>query len=189
MSARMQRTTRLDDASDAVLADRAADGDTRAFAALISRYRRLLRNYAYRIVGSASDSDDAVQDALISAWQQLPALEDRAAVRGWLIRITTRKALDLVRARRTHDDVDDAEVAAPTHAGPESSARTAALSTSLDSALAALPGQQRRVWTLRELGEYSYDEIATELQLPVSTVRGLLARARRTLIQQMDGWR
>lgn len=182
-------TSRLEEAADSVLADRAADGDSRAFAVLVRRYSRLLRSYARRILGTQHSSDDIVQEALLTAWQQLPKLEDRHAVRGWLIRITTRKALDTVRSYRQHDDIDDTDVEAPSAAGPAEVAQAAALSTSLGTALAALPTNQQQVWVLRELGEFSYDEIAVELDLPVSTVRGLLARARRTLINQMDGWR
>ena len=67
--------------------------------------------------------------------------------------------------------------------------QTVIASMAQDEALAALPEPQRRAWTLRELGGLGYEEIAEELGLPVSTVRGLLARARRTLVQQLDGWR
>ena len=54
---------------------------------------------------------------------------------------------------------------------------------------ADLPEDQRRCWTLRELAECSYGQIAEELDLPVSTVRGLLARARKTLLREMEEWR
>lgn len=57
------------------------------------------------------------------------------------------------------------------------------------AALDRLPETQRRAWTLRELGGLGYDEIAAELDLPVSTVRGALARARARLITELDGWR
>ena len=185
------RTPLLDEASDALLADRAADGDARAFAVLVRRHGGLLRGYARKVLGAsaASSSDDVVQEALIAAWQQLPQLEDRAAVRGWLVRVTSRKAIDLLRSMKQHDDVDDHDAPAPAGAGPEAVADAHALAGSLDAALAALPEQQRRAWTLRELGGLSYEEIAEELQVPVSTVRGSLARARTTLMQRLDEWR
>lgn len=183
------RSASLDEAEDALLADRAADGDARAFAVLVRRHGGMLRAYARRLLGSNAASDDVVQEALITAWQQLPELRDRAAVRGWLVRVTSRKAIDVLRAQRQHADIDDHEAAAPTGAGPEAMADAGALAESLQDALQALPEPQRRVWTMRELGGLGYDEIAEELDVPVSTVRGQLARARSTLVRQLDGWR
>ena len=58
-----------------------------------------------------------------------------------------------------------------------------------DRALAALPADQRRTWVLKEFGDYGYAEIARDLDLPISTVRGLLARARRTLMRELEEWR
>lgn len=179
----------LDDAADAFLVDRAADGDARAFAVLVRRYGRLLRAYAARMLGSTANSDDIVQEALVTAWQQLSTLEDRGAVRAWLVTITSRKALSFIRSAKHHDDVDDLEVAGDPDREPEAVARMAALDSSLSTALAALPDAQRRAWIAREMGDASYEDIATELELPVSTVRGLIARARKTLLQQMSEWR
>ena len=174
--------------SDAVLADRAADGDPHAFAELVRRYGGVLRGYATRILGRTASSDDVVQEAFVTAWQQLDTLEDPAAVRAWLIRITTRKALDHLRASRDHEDIDDLEIAAAA-AGPEARAEGSDMNVALSRALDALPATQRRTWILRELGGYSYDEIAVELGLPNSTVRGALSRARSTLLTELQGWR
>lgn len=179
----------LADAPDEVLADRAADGDTRAFAVLVTRYGRLLRNYATRVLNNASSSDDVVQEALVIAWQQLDELQDRSAVRAWLIRIVTRKALDHARRTRPTDDIDDHEVPAAAWSSPEQLAEAGSLGTALAAALDGLPELQRRAWTLRELGGLSYDEIADDLDVPVSTVRGALARARATLVRDLEGWR
>ena len=178
----------LSAASDEVLADRAADGDARAFGVIAQRYGRLLRGYAIRVLGSPTGSDDVVQDALVTAWQQLDSLADGSALRAWLIRITTRKALDHVRGRREHDDVDDVDPPAVAE-GPAGSAEATSLTGALSIALAGLPETQRRVWTMRELGGLSYDEIAEQLSLPPSTVRGALARARGRLMTELDGWR
>lgn len=179
----------LTDAPDEVLADRAADGDTRAFAVLVTRYGRMLRSYAIRVLGSSANSDDVVQESLVTAWRQLDDLRDRTAVRAWLIRIVTRKALEQSRRIRPTDDIDDLQVSASPASSPEVLAEAGSLGTALAAALDALPVVQRRSWTLRELGGFSYDEIATELGVPVSTVRGALARARVTLMRDLEGWR
>ena len=178
----------LDHATDELLADRAADGDPKAFAILARRYRRLLQAYATRILGSNLDSDDVVQNTLVTAWQQLPSLRDRARIRPWLLQITARNALDVIASRKTHDDLDDVDIP-DTAAAPAQRAGLRSAQQALGQHLAGLPSQQRQVWVLRELGGHSYDEIGAAMQLPTSTVRGLLARARTRLIRDMDEWR
>ncbi len=178
----------LADAEDSSLAGRAADGDVRAFEVLMRRYEPLLSAYAARLLGSYSDTDDVVQEAFITAWQQLPTMENTAAVRSWLLRIVTRKSIDRLRSRKDHEDIDGREIPSPKE-GPESAAAASSLDEALSRALSSLPEAQRRCWVLREVGGYGYEEIAEELELPVSTVRGLLARSRKTLVREMEAWR
>lgn len=178
----------LELAGDEILADRAADGDTRAFAVLARRHRRLLRAYATRILGSSADADDVVQNTLVSAWKQLPTLRDRAQVRSWLLQITSRNAIDVIRSRKQHDDITELDVLDPANTPAEES-ELRSVQHALREALNTLPAAQRQVWVLRELGGLSYDEVAAETGLSTSTVRGLLARARTRLIRDMQGWR
>jgi RNA polymerase sigma-70 factor (ECF subfamily) len=178
----------LTEADDQTVASRAADGDIRAFEVLMRRYGALVAAYANRILGSEADTDDVVQEAFIAAWQELPNLENEAAVKSWLITIVTRKSIDRIRARREHDHIDDHEIEDPT-AGPDVSAEGTSLEEALSRALSKLPEDQRRSWVLREVAGYRYTEIAETLDLPVSTVRGLLVRSRRALVLEMEAWR
>lgn len=183
----LPRRESLDDADDRTIATRAADGDLRAFETILRRYGSLMNAYAARIV-SPSEAEDVVQETFITAWRELPTLENPAVVRSWLITIVTRKSIDRLRARREQEPLDDDTVAAPGD-GPEQAADASSLDDALTRALSELPEDQRRCWVLRELSGYGYQEIADELQLPVSTVRGLLARSRKTLIREMEAWR
>jgi RNA polymerase sigma-70 factor, ECF subfamily len=63
---------------------RARAGDGEAFADLVEPYRRELQVHCYRILGSVADAEDALQEALLSAWQGLAGFEGRASVRTWL---------------------------------------------------------------------------------------------------------
>lgn len=179
----------LESFPDQILADRAADGDMRAFEVLVRRYGPLMRVYASRVLGSNDEMDDVVQESFITAWQQLPTLENGAAVKSWLMRIVSRKSVDRVRARRRHVDIDLTDAPAPAQQSPHRLAEAGSQTEALTRVLADLPEDQRRCWMLRELAECSYGEIAEELEIPVSTVRGLLARARKTLLQEMEEWR
>lgn len=179
----------LAEASDAVLAGRAADGDVRAFEVLVRRHGPLMRAYASRVLGSTIESDDIVQEAFITAWDQLPTLKDLGAVRSWLMRITSRRAIDRIRARRDHAPLEDWDAEAPASDTPHQRVEASSQWDMLSAALGRLNETQRHAWLLREMGGYSYDEIADELKIPPSTVRGLLARARRTLMEEMEEWR
>ena len=86
-------------------------------------------------------------------------------------------------------DVDDMEQAAPSHSAPARVVEARAGIEALGAALQELPAAQRECWVLREMGGYSYDEIASELDISVSTARGLLARARKFMIVRMEAWR
>jgi len=178
----------LDDIDDRGLANRASDGDIRAFEVLVRRYEQLLGAYASRVLGSNADVDDVVQEAFIAAWQQLPTMEDFGAVKAWLITIVTRKSIDRLRAAKEHKDIDEVEIEARAD-GPDVTASANSLDEALSKALSALPPDQRRCWLLREVAGYGYDQIAEQLGLPVSTVRGLLARSRKTLVREMEAWR
>ncbi|WP_241979636.1 RNA polymerase sigma factor [Cryobacterium suzukii] len=172
-----------------MLADRARDGDLRAFEVLVRRYGPLMRVYATRVLGSNDETDDVVQESFITAWQHLGTLEDGSAVKSWLMRIVSRKSIDRLRTRRPHVNIDETDAPAPESSAPHARVEVESQTEALARVLAALPEDQRRCWTLRELAEYSYGDIAAELNLPLSTVRGLLARARKTLLRQMEDWR
>ena len=177
----------LSDADDRTIASRAADGDIRAFEILMRRYGSLMSAYAARIV-RPSEAEDVVQETFVTAWQDLPTLENLASVRSWLITIVTRKSIDRLRGSRDSDPIDDHDLADRSD-GPEEAATAASLDEALSRVLSTLPEDQRRCWVLREVAGYGYQEIADQLDLPVSTVRGLLVRSRKALVREMEAWR
>ena len=176
------------DAEDALLAERAADGDAWAFECLIRRHLGMMRAIAGQLTRSAHDADDAAQEACLTAWQTIDSLREPAKVRSWLLRITSRKAIDRIRARRGELDLDAVAPASDPGAGPELRTEVSVQMTELSRILSALPDLQRTVWILREEGGMSYREIAEALDQPESTVRGALSRARRALLVGLEGW-
>jgi len=80
------------------LLDRARAGDGDAFRELVGPYQRELRVHCYRMLGSVQDAEDALQEALLAAWQALPGFEARASVRTWLYRVVTSRCLNARRA-------------------------------------------------------------------------------------------
>ncbi|MGG7464926.1 MULTISPECIES: RNA polymerase sigma factor [unclassified Plantibacter] len=179
----------LDRASDRTLVERCIDGDTRAFETLITRYGRMMKAYAVRLTGSPADADDVVQESLISAWKRIDTLADGDLVKSWLMRIVSRRAIDLMRQRRDADSTDDVMIESPERDGPERRAEASSQLDALSASLDRLPEGQRQSWVLREIGGYSYEEIAEQLGQTTASVRGNLARARATLVREMEGWR
>ena len=186
---------RLDLVPDALLVGRAVDGDTAAFETLARRYGPLMRACARRLTGSYADADDVVQEALVQAWKQLDTLREPGAVKSWLLRLTGSRSIDFLRRRRNHTgfgDIDEVsgkgDVGSP-EAGPEAKAVQGSSIESLKAALARLPEEQRRCWVLKEFNGQSYDQIAQTLNISTASVRGRLARARITLVREMEEWR
>jgi RNA polymerase sigma-70 factor (ECF subfamily) len=105
------------------------------------------------------------------------------------MRITSHKAIDRIRARRDHAPLEDWEVEAPDSDTPHQRVEAESQWDMISDVLGRLSETQRQCWLLRENGGYSYDDIAEELKIPPSTVRGHLARARRKLMEEMEEWR
>ena len=188
-------TRRLAELSDRALALRAQDGDPDAFDVLIDRHQGRLFRIAYLVLGDRQDSEDVVQETLLTAWKRLHLLEDPDAVRAWLAQICTRRATDIARrrARRAtdahrpedlHRHRDPSSRADPAHAS-EVNAQMRALA----QVLATMDPDLRACWTLREIDGMSYRQIAAALDVTESTARGRIARARTHVIDYMKEWR
>jgi RNA polymerase sigma-70 factor (ECF subfamily) len=74
-------------------------GDQDAFGRLVDPFRRELQAHAYRMLGSAADAEDAIQEALLGAWRGLARFEERSSLRSWLYTITTNASLKAIRRR------------------------------------------------------------------------------------------
>jgi RNA polymerase sigma-70 factor (ECF subfamily) len=187
---------RLDD-EHTQLAARARAGDAEAFGVLVDLHCRAARRIALVALGNAADADEAVQDACLTAWQRMSSLDDPAAFRAWLLRITWRKALD----RRRSVTRWVRRLAAPAGESPSGSEpwdlasedapdqEDALLSRERDRAIArvirALPAKLRDPFLLATTGEHRYEDIAELLKLPVGTVKWRMFEARRVIKEKL----
>ncbi|TDC59351.1 sigma-70 family RNA polymerase sigma factor [Micromonospora sp. KC207] len=173
----------------------------------LEEHRVELTGYCYRMLGSAFDAEDAVQETLLRAWRGLDGFDGRSSVRTWVYRIATNVCLDLLRGRsRRAVPTDLGEPSAPVLAalgeprpgewvGPAHDARVlpaggdpAEVAVTRDSvrlafvaALQHLPPRQRAVLVLRDVLRWRADEIAGLLDTSVAAVNSALQRARATL--------
>jgi RNA polymerase sigma-70 factor (ECF subfamily) len=186
---RRHTRTALEGAPDGILVARAADGDVVAFEEIARRHGAGLRVYARRLLGSELESDDVVQEAFVLAWKQMHGVSEGGSIRSWLMRVVTNKAIDRMRVRKNFVELDSVAAPSPEIMNPDHIVEVKLQFDALSAAVKRLPETQQQTWILREIGGASYTEIAEHLALPVSTVRGQLARARQTLVDEMKAWR
>ena len=161
-------------------------GDESAFGELIDRHADRLFRLACRMVGSAADAEDVVQETLMGAFEHMGRFGGRSTVRPWLTRILMRQAARCHRRRSRRKSVPFEE------AGPDRSLAVGKEQSvspvdevgrrlDVEAALRKLSPQHRAVVVLREFEGMSYDEMAAVLRVPQGTVESRLYRARREL--------
>jgi RNA polymerase sigma-70 factor (TIGR02960 family) len=186
------------------LIQRAQGGDADAFAELIAPHEAALRAHCYRMLGALTDAEDAVQDALLAAWQGLAGFRGDAALGTWLYRIATTRCLNLIRSRARHEPAPvprGVTAPAPTRhsevtwlepfpdallagiaddaPGPEARYESReAISLAFITALQLLPPRQRAVLLLRDVLGYPAGEAAGILGVTPEAVSSALKRAR-----------
>ena len=188
---------------------RARAGDQDAFRLLTEPHRRELQAHCYRILGSAQDAEDALQETLLAAWRGLGGFEERSSVRTWLYRVATSRCLNALRDGPRRPPISE-PVVPPTAEWPEPSrlsevvwlepfadfmlddvadrgpAETRyeareAISLAFIAALQHLPPRQRAVLVLRDVLGYHTTEVADMLESSEDSVNSALKRARAGL--------
>ena len=152
----------------------AQQGDSAAFGALVRQYQSGVYGLASHLLGRGEDARDVAQEAFIHAYLHLGELRDPDRFAGWLRRLTVNRCRMWKRSHREHVPLDPDTPAAPTH--DETDTRLA-----VDRALLCLSEAARLTVRLFYFQECSTSEIATFLDVPVSTVRSRLRNARARL--------
>ncbi|GGN85002.1 DNA-directed RNA polymerase sigma-70 factor [Actinoplanes lobatus] len=164
---------------DAALVARARAGDSAAFATLAGACRTRVWAICLRLTGNHADAEDALQDALMAAWQHLGSFRQDARFSTWLYRIAANAALAVVRRRRDTPfavDEHDYLIVVDDHADQH------AERDRVQAALSQVPEPFRTALVLREYGELSYEEIAAHQNVGVQTVKSRLYRARASMV-------
>ena len=161
------------------LVSRARRRDADAFAALIQRYERTALAVAYAQVHDAHRAGDAVQEAFLRAWQELPQLHEAAKFGGWLLQIVRNAAIDA--RRRIRPSVAEFPDLAAKDADPAREMEEADRAAQVKKALAALDETTRTAVVMRYYEGLSAKEIGAALEMSPAAVDMRLSRARGQL--------
>lgn len=175
---------------DIRLVERAKNGDQSAYAELMNRYREAIYHMLLKMVNNANDSEDLTIEAFSKAFKNLDQYTPNFAFSTWLFKIATNNCIDFIRKKRIDHISLDREngekdnISYTIQAGipdPEEDLIKKQKARILRSVVNTLKPRYRKLVELRYFNEFSYDEIAKELDLPLGTVKAQLFRARELL--------
>jgi RNA polymerase sigma factor (sigma-70 family) len=175
--------------SDVELVELVLAGDQNAFAGLVERYKDAVHNLSYRMLSNTTEAEDVTQETFVRAYTQLATYKPVHKFSTWLLSIASHLAIDQLRRRRfltlPLEDVPILEWIADVGAGPEQSALESEQQDEIQQYLQRLPSKYRAVIVLRYWYDFSYEEIATALNLTPPLVKARLHRARELLARYM----
>lgn len=172
----------------------AIDGDQKAFEELFKRYRDAIYFMLLKMVNNKIDAEDLTYEAFGKAFRNLRQYSPRFAFSTWLFKIASNNCIDFLRKKRNNTisldgkDVDESErtvlMTLPADVlNPEQEYIKAQKAVLMRKEVSKLKERYRRLIELRYFKEYSYEEIANELDLPLGTVKAQLFRARELLFK------
>jgi RNA polymerase sigma-70 factor (ECF subfamily) len=183
--------------SDSELMLQVKRGDTRAFTALVERYRQPVMNFVLRTLHDETEAEDLAQNVFVQVFKAAPRHRETAKVSTWIFTIARNLCLNEIRRRRRHPaepldaSPEDRETHAPLQAadhttpGPPEMLLRRELEQKVEAAIAALPENQRTALLLCREEDLSYEDIAAVVGCSVSATKSLIHRGRESLKAQL----
>ncbi len=175
---------------DIRLVERAKNDDQAAYAQLMNRYKEAIYYMLLKMVNNASDAEDLTIEAFGKAFKNLEQYTPNFAFSTWLFKIASNNCIDFIRKKRIDHISLDREIGDKDRASniimaevpdPEENLIKKQKAKLMRSIVTTLKPRYRELVELRYFKEYSYEEIADELNLPLGTVKAQLFRARELL--------
>ncbi len=175
---------------DYMLVKLAIAGDQKAYAELLGRYRDAIYFMLLKMVNNKSDAEDLTIEAFGKAFKNIAQYTPSYAFSTWLFKIATNNCIDFIRKKKAnvisldHTTADQESLGAPLHADtldPEEDMIKSQRMALTRNVVDKLKPRYKTLVELRYFKEFSYEEIANELSLPIGTVKAQLFRARELL--------
>ncbi|MCU0366266.1 MAG: sigma-70 family RNA polymerase sigma factor [Bacteroidales bacterium] len=179
---------------DLKVIDRAMSGDRKAYTELLNRYRDSVYYVMLRMVNNPSDAEDLTIEAFGKAFHNIAKYTPTHAFSTWLFRIATNNCIDFMRRKsqiprpfdQDEGEEDEMEATVPSDTrAPDELMIDRETAAALHSIVKSLKPRYRRLIELRYFEDYSYEEIATELSLPIGTVKARLFRAKVLILNMI----
>jgi len=176
--------------NDLVLVEMAKKGNEKAFSSLLNRYRDSIYYMLLKMVNNTSDAEDLTIEAFGKAFRNLDSFTPEFAFSTWLFKIATNNCIDFIRKKQItpapmdqlQDDLNALTVNIQSDLpDPEEALINDQKIAVLRGIVNQLKPRYRRLIELRYYKEYSYEEIASEMNLPIGTVKAQLYRAKSLL--------
>jgi RNA polymerase sigma-70 factor (ECF subfamily) len=163
----------------------AAGRHARAFDLVVPAFQDRVFRLAYSILRDRAAAEDAAQETFVRVWKALPGFDGRAALGTWIYAITRNTCLMELRRRRPTVSFDDPDSAEASHAAASIATGPAEdpEHDNLLRLLGTLPRNQQEAVRLFYLEDRSYEAVAEQLDMPLGTVKNLLHRARKRLME------
>lgn len=159
----------------------AQTGDRDALITLLRDIENYVYRTAYYILNNEQDAHDASQEALIRIYTKIDSYEEKAQFKTWVQRIVTNICIDKFRRNKPTVSIEEHELVFHGKESVEREVMSGYLAQDIREAIDQLPDHHRSVVVLRYLQDFSYNEIADSLNLPLNTVKSYLFRARQQL--------
>jgi RNA polymerase sigma-70 factor (ECF subfamily) len=182
--------------NDFMLVLRAKDGDQKAYAELMQRYKDSIYFMALKMVNNKDDAMDLTVETFGKAFENIEKYKPDFAFSTWLFRIATNNCIDFIRKKRlnvvslqslTEEERDEKQLQIVSNTlNPEETSIKKQESEKLKSIVEQLPQRYRTLIILRYYDERSYEEISQQLDLPLGTVKAQLFRARDLMSNIMN---
>ncbi|WP_295664535.1 sigma-70 family RNA polymerase sigma factor [uncultured Mucilaginibacter sp.] len=177
--------------NDFNLVVRAREGDQKAYADLMHRYKDSIYFMALKMVNNKEDAMDLTVETFAKAFEKLDKYQPEFAFSTWLFRVGTNNCIDFIRKKKLNtqsingmvdDDGDERPLQIKSDAlNPEEVSMKKEQTQTLKVLIDSLPSRYRNLIVLRYFDELSYEEISEQLDLPLGTVKAQLFRARYLL--------
>ena len=169
---------------------------TPIFEEIVKAYDARIYKLCWYLLKNRPDAQDCTQDIFIAIYQGLPNFKQEASLNTWVYRISTNKCYEYLRKSRRKKrfgisvpiDSFFAQTVAASTQNPEEIQLAAEQSLLFWKAVESLPLQQQLAYTLSNVEDFSYKEIAAALDTSLGAVESLLFRARRKLAEDLAGW-
>ncbi|MCC6297856.1 MAG: sigma-70 family RNA polymerase sigma factor [Anaerolineales bacterium] len=162
----------------------ARGGEREAFGELVTRYQSNVFNVCYRILHERGEAEDLAQETFVRAYNRLDQFDLEREFGPWVRRVAANLCLNRLESQKSTAPLDEDRDADESQR-PEKQVEVREKSEQIRGALASLPPNYRVVVELRHYQELSYDEIAAELNIPLSDVKSHLFRARKLLAEKL----